>query len=103
MRFGMSDLRERALAAVDEAAERSHDGPVERTLTLRFTLAFLANFADERWPFDQFWQAISEPRDKERWAMTNSARKAIRRWVSDALALVNVILVGLRFGNLRLL
>jgi hypothetical protein len=82
VRFGMADLRARALAAVDEVADRTHKGPVERTLTLRFTLAFLANFADERWPFDQFWQAIAEPRDKERWAMTNSARNAIRRVVS---------------------
>ena len=83
MRFGMSDLRERALAAVDEMAERSHKGPVERTLTLRFTLAFLANFADERWPFDQFWRGLAEPRNKERWAMVNSARNAIRRFVQD--------------------
>jgi hypothetical protein len=82
VRFGMADLRARALAALDEVADRTHKGPVERTLTLRFTLAFLANFADERWPFDQFWQAIAEPRDKERWAMTNSARNAIRRVVS---------------------
>ena len=82
MRFGMSDLRERALAAVDEAAERSLKGTVERTLSLRFTLAFLANFTDERWPFDQFWKALSETREKERWAMVNSARNAIRRSVS---------------------
>ncbi len=81
-RFGMTDLRARALAAVDEVADGTHKGPVERTLTLRFTLTFLANFAEERWPFDQFWQAIAEPRDKERWAMTNSARNAIRRAVS---------------------
>jgi hypothetical protein len=82
MRFGMSDLRNRALAAVDEAAEMTHKGPVERTLALRFTLAFLANFAEERWPFDRFWQGLTEPRDKERWAMVNSARNAIRRTVS---------------------
>ena len=79
MRFGMSDLRRRALAAVDEAAERSHKGTVDRSLALRFTLAFLANFADERWPFDQFWKALAEQRDKERWAMVVSARNAIRR------------------------
>ena len=82
MRFGMSDLRDRALAAVDEVAERSHEGPVERTLALRFTLAFLANFAEERWPFDQFWRALAEPRDKERWAMVVSAKNAIHREVT---------------------
>jgi len=81
-RFAMSNLRKRALAAVDEATERTHHGTVERTLALRFTLAFLANFAEERWPFDQFWQAMAEPRDKERWAMTISARNAIHRIVA---------------------
>lgn len=83
MRFGMTDLRERALAAVDEVAERSRHGPVELTLSLGFTLAFLANFADERWPFDAFWKALREPRDKERWAMVNASRNAIRRLVSS--------------------
>ena len=81
-RFGMAELRDRALAAVDDAADRTHKGPIERTLALRFTLAFLANFADERWPFDQFWKALAEPKDKERWAVVNSARNAIRRMVS---------------------
>jgi hypothetical protein len=79
----MSDLRKRALAVVDEATERSHHGPVERSLGLRFALAFLANFADERWPFDQFWKALAETRDKERWAATISARNAIFRVVTE--------------------
>jgi hypothetical protein len=52
-RFGMSDLRQRALAAVDEATDDANKGPVRRTLALRFTLAFLANLAGERWPFDK--------------------------------------------------
>ena len=82
VRFAMGDLRARALAVVDDAADRALHGPVERTLALRFTLAFLANFAEERWPFDQFWQGIAEARDKERWAMANSARNAIKRSVS---------------------
>jgi hypothetical protein len=80
-RFGMSDLRQRALAAVDEAAEQSNDGPVRRTLALRFTLAFLANFAGERWPFDNFWQAIGSKNDRARWQNANAARNAIRRAV----------------------
>jgi hypothetical protein len=41
-RFGMTELRERALAAVDEAAEQTKEGPVRRSLALRFALAFLA-------------------------------------------------------------
>jgi len=83
MRFGMTDLRERALAAADDAATRSHKGPVERTLALRFTLAFLANFADERWPFDHFWRALKEPRPKERWAGVIASRNAIYRVVGS--------------------
>jgi hypothetical protein len=79
----MADLKERALAAVDEAASKSHQGPVERTLALRFALAFLANFADERWPFDNFWKALKDPREKERWAMTIASRNAIYRAVDS--------------------
>ena len=82
-RFGMADLRARALAAVDEVAERTHNGPVERTLALRFTLAFLANFADERWPFDNFWRAIATQDEKVRRATVVGARNAIRRAVTS--------------------
>jgi hypothetical protein len=71
----MDQLRVRALAAVDEAAAKSHKEPVERTIALRFALAFLANFAgEERWPFDHFWKALQEPRDNERWAGIIGAR-----------------------------
>lgn len=80
-RFGMSELRERALAAVDEAADRATEGPVPRTLALRFALTFLANFAEERWPFDNFWRAIGSPNNKLRWQTANAARNAIRRAV----------------------
>jgi hypothetical protein len=77
----MEQLRERALAAIDEAATKSHKGPVERTLALRFALAFLGNFSEERWPFDEFWKALQEPRDKERWASIIGARNGIYRVV----------------------
>jgi hypothetical protein len=80
-RFGMGELRERAMAAVDEAADQANHGPVRRTLALRFTLAFLANFADERRPFDNFWQAIASSNDRARWQNANAARNAIRRSV----------------------
>jgi hypothetical protein len=77
----MTDLRERALAAVDEAANQANDGPVRPSLALRFTLAFLAHFSDERWPFDNFWQAIGSSNDRARWQNANAARNAIRRSV----------------------
>jgi hypothetical protein len=82
-RFGMSDLRDRALAAVDEAAAQTANGPVQRSLALRFALAFLANFAEERWPFDNFWRAIALRDDKSRGATVTAARNAIRRAVED--------------------
>ena len=82
VRFGMTELRDRALAAVDEAADQSAKGPVQRTLALRFALAFLANFAEERWPFDNFWRAIATQDEKVRGATVVAARNAIRRAVS---------------------
>ena len=81
MRFGMSDLRDKALAAVDEVAEQAATKPVRRQLALRFALAFLANFADERWPFDNFWRAIATPDEKVRSATVLAARNAIHRAV----------------------
>ena len=83
MRFGMSELRKRALAAVDEVAEQAQGSPVERQLALRFALAFLANFADERWPFDNFWRAIAVRDEKVRSATVLAARNAIHRAVRD--------------------
>ena len=83
MRFGMSELRKRALAAVDEVAEHAQSAPVERHLALRFALAFLANFADERWPFDNFWRAIALPDGKVRNATVVAAQNAIHRAVKE--------------------
>lgn len=83
MRIGMSELRRRALAAVDEVAEEAKAGPVQRPLTLRFALTFLANFADERWPFDNFWRAIAMSDDKVRNANVVGARNAIHRAVKE--------------------
>jgi hypothetical protein len=81
MRFGMSELRARALAAVDEVADQAMNGPVERHSALRFALAFLANFAEERWPFDNFWRAIATHDAKVRSATVTAARNAIHRAV----------------------
>ena len=83
MRFGMSELRNWALAAVDEVAEQASTEPVQRHLALRFALAFLANFADERWPFDNFWRAIATPDEKVRRATVLAARNAIHRAIRD--------------------
>ena len=80
-RFGMDELRARALAALEETAEQSKAGPVKRTLMLRFTLAFLANFAEERVTFDYFWKSLSDPHDIGRtqnvWAALNGIKRAV--------------------------
>lgn len=83
MRFALSELRKWALAAVDEVAEQALAAPVERHLALRFALAFLANFADERWPFDNFWRAIATQDPKVRCATVVAAQNAIHRAVRD--------------------
>jgi hypothetical protein len=83
MRFGMSELRCRALAAVDDVAEQAKGGPVQRPVSLRFALAFLANFTDDRWPFDNFWRAISIEDEKVRSATVVAARNAIHRAVRE--------------------
>lgn len=79
-RFGLEQLRDKALRALEEVLEECRAGPVRRTLALRFTLAFLANFAkDERWPFDRFWQAVADPLDIPRWQNANASLNAIYR------------------------
>jgi hypothetical protein len=80
-RFGMAELTEWALAAVDEATEQTREGPVRRSLALRFSLAFLANFAEDRWPFDNFWRAVAVGDEKVRHATAVAARNAIHRAV----------------------
>jgi hypothetical protein len=81
MRFGMTELRNWALVAIDEVAEQAKAGPIQRQFALRFALAFLANFADERWPFDNFWRAIVLPDSKVRTATVVAAQNAIHRAV----------------------
>lgn len=81
MRFGMDDLRSRALAALEETAEEARTAPVKRTLMLRFTLAFLANFADDRGMFDYFWQSLADDHDIGRSQNVRAALNGIKRSV----------------------
>jgi hypothetical protein len=55
-RFSPEQLQGKALQALEEVCARAKDAPVEPTSELRFTLAYLANQAEERWPFDYFWK-----------------------------------------------
>lgn len=55
-RFSEEQLIAKALAAVEAVEERAQHGPVAPTPELRFVLAYLANRAPERWPFDECWK-----------------------------------------------
>lgn len=79
----MQELRAWAIGALEEALEKSRIAPVERSMALRFALAFLSNFTEERWPFDAFWRALAVPHDKGRWQSANAALNAIRLAVGD--------------------
>jgi hypothetical protein len=41
MRFGADQLRDKALLALEEAVQQSRYRPINRTLALKFALAFL--------------------------------------------------------------
>ncbi|HYI39976.1 MAG TPA: hypothetical protein VE053_06630 [Allosphingosinicella sp.] len=56
MRLSPTDLRDKALLALDEAYAEAMKGPVPKSAALKLTLAMLANFTDDRDPFDQFWK-----------------------------------------------
>jgi hypothetical protein len=63
-RFTEEQLIAKALAAVEAVERRARNGALEPTSELRFVLAYLANRAPERWPFDQCWQlATGQPVD----------------------------------------
>jgi hypothetical protein len=66
MRLAPERLKFIALAALEEAAEGTHQAPVEPSYALRFALAYLyAISGEERWPFDGFWQAATRDWGKE--------------------------------------
>lgn len=57
-------------------------GPVKRTLGLRFALVLVIDFADDRWPFDNFRRAVALTDEKVRHATAVAAGNAIRRAVA---------------------
>ena len=66
MRFSRDLLIAKALRALEEEYERADKGPIEKSLLLRFLLAYLACHMAERWPCDEFWKAATtEPGWKE--------------------------------------
>ena len=80
MRFGADQLRDKALAALKEAAEKSTAGPVERSKALGFALAFLwAHRGGDRAPFTWFWQSLAVPEEIGRSQNVRASLNAIYR------------------------
>jgi hypothetical protein len=80
VRFGPHQLRTKALQAIDEAAQACRSVPLDRSRALAFALAYLWAFSDaERWPFDNFWQAVASSNQTGRSQSVNAARNAIYR------------------------
>ena len=82
MGFAPHQLRDKALAAVEEAAERGRSAPVERSKALAFALAYLWAYAGgDRAPFVWFWRSLATANDIARSQNLNAAANAIRRAV----------------------
>lgn len=78
--FAPEQLRDKAWAAIEEAAEHSKAGPVDRTKALAFALAYLwAHAGGERWPFTWFWQSLAGEHDIGRSQNVNASLNAIRQ------------------------
>ena len=78
MRSTADQLRNKALAALEEAAEKSKARPVERTKALSFALAYLwATSGGERWPFVNFWRDVATENDIGRSQGVNASLNAI--------------------------
>jgi len=80
MGFGADQLRDKALAAIEEARQEAKAGPVKRTKALAFALAYLWAYSrGERWPFDTFWRDVASPNDLGRTQSLQATMNAIYR------------------------
>lgn len=80
MGFGVEQLRDKALAALEEAAEQSCNGPIQRTRALRFALAYLWAYSGaDRGMFDWFWRSLATDNDIGRSQNVNASLNGIYR------------------------
>jgi hypothetical protein len=82
MRFSRNDLIGKALTALEELASDGRDSPLPKSAQLRFTLAFLSIFAEERWPFDAFWRGVTSPAHDNTAAAAFGRRQSINHAIS---------------------
>ncbi|HYG29411.1 MAG TPA: hypothetical protein VD887_04265 [Allosphingosinicella sp.] len=85
MGFAPHQLRDRALAAVEEAAELARRRPPERSKALGFALAYLWAYAGggDRAAFVWFWRSLAFDNDIARSQNVNAAANAIKRAVGQ--------------------
>ena len=82
MGFGTHQLREKALAALEEVAAQSQAGPVQRSKAVGFALAYLWAFsATDKAAFIWFWQALASENDIGRSQNVRASLNAIYRAV----------------------
>ena len=80
MGFGAHQLRDKALAALEEVALQSRDAPVERSKALGFALAYRwACCGRDRGAFVWFWRAVRTTNDIGRSQNVRASLNAIYR------------------------
>ena len=84
MGFAPHQLRDKALAAIEEAAERGRSAPLERSKAIAFALAYLwAHSGGDRRAFTWFWRSLAIPDDIARAQNLPAALNAIRHAVGQ--------------------
>lgn len=82
MGFGAEQLRDRALAALEEAVGEARKRPMRRTKALGFALAYLwAYGGGDRGVFVWFWRSLPHDNDIGRSQNLNASLNAIYRAV----------------------
>jgi hypothetical protein len=80
MGFAPDQLRDKALAAVEEAAEQARPQPIKRTKALGFALAYLWAYAGgDRAPFTWLWRSLVIENDIARSQNVSAALNGIWR------------------------
>lgn len=73
MRFG-TDLRAKAILALEEAVHDCRYARVRRTFAIRFALAYLWSITQrERMPFKELWDALDSDNDVFRFSVADQA------------------------------
>lgn len=77
MRVG-TDLRAKAILALEEACQECRFGRVRRTFAIRFALAYLWSLANgDRAPFIDLWRALDDANDLFRFQHAERALRVI--------------------------